>query len=128
MSAVLKKKEASRKEAIDKIADNMLVEKEKHVMTMFRIPPFTEAKFRTYCSRIVNDLDSKFADQGYRLADRRGKRSDGKGPTLFAVMELLASNRENLSKDDKVIVDNFEELLIELMEKYRLIRDFVEDK
>ena len=124
-TAHVKKMDAERKKSIENIAGKMLLGKDSHVKTMFHIPMETDAKFRIYCAEIVNGIDKKYTQAGFRVHDRRGKRSDGKGPTFFAFMELMAASREDLTDHDREIVAAFEKLLIELMGEYRFNRDFV---
>ena len=120
-----KKMNDERKKAIEKISSKMLKGRDSHVMTMFRIPEETEAKFRVYCTNNVNNIDSQHINAGYKILDRRGKRSDGKGPTFFAFMELMSAGRDELPPQEKKTVEEFEKLLLELMSDYRFNRDFI---
>lgn len=115
----------NRDKANTEVAADMIRKKDTLVMTMFRVPEVTDAKFRLYCSNIVNTIDEQIINEGYSLVERRGKRSDGKSATFAALMEVLAANRENLTDDDQKIVDHFEEILVDIMKKYRKERDFV---
>lgn len=122
---MVEEKREARLKAISDIAADMVQKKDTSVATMFRVPELTDSKFRNYCTKIVNDIDGQIVSEGYSLVERRGKRSEGKGATFSAFMELMVSNRKKLSKDDQEIVNQFEQLLVGLLKAQRKEQDFV---